>query len=266
MSSDRPGGRGVRISKAELEQVFRLRYGTPGQTGWGPRARHRVGYHTPDEFYEAVVAQLVSDGCSWLDVGCGRDLLPGNRTLAEALARRCGLLVGLDPDDTLDENPFVHRRVKSTLQDFRGDRAFDVVTMRMVAEHIRDPGPAIRSLARLTGAGSKLVVYTVHRWSPAAVAAWLIPFRYHHPIKRFLWGTDDRDTFPVWYRMNTRRRLATLLGGHGFSELSFWSLADCRISARFRALHRLELGLWRGLRALGVGYPESCLMGVYERQ
>lgn len=256
----------MQISDEGLEEVFRLRYGAPGTTGWGPRLRYRVGYYTPDEYYEALVADIVTDGCSWLDVGCGRDLMPGNRALADALARRCKLLVGLDPDDTLEENPFVHQRVRATVQDYRPDRVFDVVTLRMVAEHIKDPESAAHALARLTGTGSKLVIYTVHQWSPAALAARVVPHRLHHPIKRVLWGTEEKDTFPVVYRMNTRRRLAGLLGRYDLSERLFWYLDDCRVSASFRQLHRLELSLWRGLRTVGLRYPESCLLGVYEKR
>src|SRR4051812_19563509 len=126
----------MEIGKAELENVFRLKYGDPGMTGWGPELRRRFNYYTPEEYYEALVAKLIGSGCLWLDVGCGRDIFPSNRPLAIALVQQCGILVGLDPDDTLDENDLVHRREKSTIQDFRTDIYFDVVTMRMVAEHI----------------------------------------------------------------------------------------------------------------------------------
>ncbi|HEX8201004.1 MAG TPA: methyltransferase domain-containing protein [Isosphaeraceae bacterium] len=227
--------------------------------------RHRFGYFTPDDVYEAVVDSLVAEGSSWVDVGCGRDLLPGNRPLAKALAARCALLVGVDPDPTIEENPFVHRRIRVPIEEFRDDRLYDLVTLRMVAEHIQHPERAAEALARLTGPGARVVLYTVDRWSPAALTARVLPFGLHHPIKHLLWGTEEKDTFPVAYKMNSRRQLSRLMGAHGFVERWFARVDDCRSTGRFRALQWLELSLWRALRATGLGYPEGCLLGVYER-
>lgn len=67
------------------------------------------------------------------------------------------------------------------------------------------------------------------------------------------------------YRVNSRRRLATFLADHGFIERASWSLDDCRISARSRPIHHAELILWRTPRSSGIGYPESCPLGLYER-
>jgi SAM-dependent methyltransferase len=225
----------------------------------------RLGYFSPDEFYETTVAKLVGEGCRWIDVGCGRDVFPCNQALSRALADRCGILIGVDPDDTLDKNPFVHQHVKSAIDEFRTDQTFDVVTLRMVAEHIQDPAAAVASLARLTKPGGKVVVYTVNRWTPLAILAKIIPHGLHHPIKRILWKTEQRDTFPVSYRMNTRKRLARLFNAGGFTELYFAYLDDCRTFGRFRTLHSCELALWQLVRAFGLKYPENCLLAVYER-
>src|SRR5262249_26080851 len=94
-----------------LQQVFALKYGPDAELGWGPRLRAAHGYHTPDDWYEALLASVVVPGIRWLDVGCGRELCPNNRALASVLAARAGRLVGLDPDPTLQENPFVHEKV-----------------------------------------------------------------------------------------------------------------------------------------------------------
>jgi hypothetical protein len=124
----------------------------------------------------------------------------------------------------------------------------------------------VAALARLVRRGGKVVIYTVNQWTPIAVASWLVPFGLHHPVKRLLWRTEERDTFPVTYRMNTRRRLASLFKTQGFRETTFTYLDDCRTFHRFRSLHRLELRTWRFLQRFRLRYPETCLLGVYERQ
>lgn len=251
-----------------LRELVRLKHegGDPARYGWGTRLRLRFGYFTPDEVYESTVARVVHDHSSWLDLGCGRNVFPNNPGLARELAARCGCLVGVDPDPTIEENPYVHRRARTTIDDFRSDQAFDVVTLRMVAEHIEHPVATLEALARLTKPGGIVVVYTVNRWSPVSVISRVVPFGLHHAIKYLFWRTEEKDTFPVAYRMNTRRQLLRLFEGNGFREIGFSYLDDCRTFSRSRLMHRLELAAWRGLRALGLRYPENCLLGIYERE
>jgi glycosyltransferase involved in cell wall biosynthesis len=249
----------------ELEDVFRLKYASNGQLGWGSLLRRRFGYFTPDDIYESLVARLVDGDSFWLDIGCGRNLFPDNPSLSRLLAERAKLLVGVDPDMTIEENPYVHKRVRGTLDQFCPDRKYTLLTMRMVAEHIEDPISALKALAELAAPGGRVVVYTVNRWAPIALASAITPFRFRVFLKRLLWRTEDKDSFPVTYRMNTRKTLARLFGDFGFREVHFAYLDDCRTFARFRLLHRFELGFWRLLRALGLRYPETCLLGTYER-
>ena len=253
-------------SRAAVDAVLRARYGDPTTAGWAVRMRHRFGHATPDEVYEAVVDGLITDETRWLDVGCGRNIFPSNPTLAATLAERCARLVGVDPDPTLDENPYVHERVASTIDQFRCDAPFDVVTLRMVAEHVEHPQRAVAALSACTRAGGHVVVYTPNRFSPVPLITAVLPFGLHQPIKRLLWRTEAKDTFPTCFRMNTRRRLRALFDAGGFDEAGFAYLDDCRSFARFPPLLLAELSLWRGLRALGCSYPENCLLGVYRRR
>ncbi|HTE06827.1 MAG TPA: methyltransferase domain-containing protein, partial [Planctomycetota bacterium] len=198
-------------------------------------------------------------------IGCGHELFPSNKPLARLLADRAGLLVGVDPDETLEENPYVHRKVRALLTDFRPEQPFDLVTLRMVAEHIPDPEAAARALAGMVRPGGTVLIYTVNLWAPVSLIAKCVPFGLHHPLKKLLWRTDEKDTFPTYFRMNTRQRLAQLLGAHGLRETGFHYLDDCRTLQRFKLLNGLELSIWRALSALGLHYPETCLLGLYRR-
>lgn len=253
------------LTSDDLTTVARLRYGDPRRTGPLPRLWNRLQYFIPDVYYEAAVAKLIGADTAWLDIGCGRDVFPTNARLAEKLAKRCKLLVGIDPDATVAENRIVHVREQCTVEDFKTDLTFDVITLRMVAEHIAAPERALAALARLTKAGGKVVVFTINHLSPVSLAAWLIPFQLHHPIKRLLWKTEEKDTFPVAYQMNSKGRLRRLFEEHGFRESYFAHLSDCRTSFRFPVVHGAELMTWRVLHAFGLVYPENCLLGIYER-
>lgn len=253
-------------SRQDLERIFHTKYGDVETCGWSPRMRHRFGYFNPDDQYEALVDRLVDDQTTWLDAGCGRFLFPSNAPLARQLADRCAHLVGVDPDETLDENPYVHERAKVLIDDYRTDRQFDLVTLRMVAEHVAEPDVTAESLARLTRPGGRVVIFTIYKWSPVPLVTDIVPFGLHHPVKKYLWNTQSKDTFPVANKMNTRGALRRVFERHGFAESSFRYVDDCRTFANSKFLQWLELGTWRLLRTVGLHYPEVCLLAVYTRQ
>ncbi len=252
------------IDPAVLQRTVAAKYGDP-PPGWAPAMRARFGYFTPDDVYESLVDQLIAPGCRWLDVGCGRDVFPTNQGLARELSGRAGMLVGIDPDPTIQENPFVHVRVQAPLEAFDTTDTFDVVTARMVVEHVQNPEGFVAQLRRLAARNGLAVIYTVNRWAPVSVLSSLVPFALHHPVKAMLWGTEEKDTFPVEYRMNTRATLSSLMQRGGFRERHFQYLDDLRTLARFRWSSRAELLLWKSLKAIGLRYPETCLLAVYQR-
>lgn len=227
--------------------------------------RRRFSYFTPDDVYEAMVDSLVTEGCKWLDVGCGRDLFPSNGRLSRQLSERAGQLVGVDPAPTIEENPDLHRSVRCSIEDFDSDAVFDLVTLRMVAEHVERPERVLGALSRCTTSGSHVVVYTVNRFSPVPLITRIVPFALHHPIKRVLWRSEKKDTFPTCFRMNTRRSLRELFDAAGFAEAGFFYLDDCRTFGRFRPLVFAELTTRWLLRGCGLGYPENCLLGIYRK-
>ena len=146
-------------TQQQLLRIFHKKYGSAEDLDWGPGLRRRFGYLNPDDWYETIVYDLVTSGIKWLDIGCGRDIFPSNRLLAAELSKKCHLLVGVDPDPTILENPFLHESQNVVIEDFQHDEKFDLITLRMVAEHFENPQsvaaiPDDRSL-RYTGGMSE---------------------------------------------------------------------------------------------------------------
>jgi hypothetical protein len=136
----------------------------------------------------------------------------------------------------------------------------------MVAEHIADPEAAVAKLRELTRDGGRVVIYTPSKWAPVSLVAAATPMWFHHAAKRILHGTVPEDAFPTVYKMNTRRALNQIFASHGFVEESFLYLNDCRALAGWRITSLLELSCERVLRAIGLPYPETCLLGVYRKK
>jgi len=251
------------ITTTDLRRLSVVKYGPEESRGWGPTLRHRFGYYTPDDWYETLVDQLVTPSTRWLEVGCGRHIFPSNTPLAKELSSRCARLVGVDESDNIADNPYIHAYQQVYLEDFKTDEVFDLITFRMVAEHVRETDKLAAALTRLLAPGGRIVIYTVHRWAPVSVVAWLTPMAVHHALKGLLWKTEERDTFPVEYRMNTRGDLAEIFSKFGFEEKSYRLLSDCRTFQRWKLTNLMELAVWKGLGLLGLKYPELCILTSY---
>jgi 2-polyprenyl-3-methyl-5-hydroxy-6-metoxy-1,4-benzoquinol methylase len=254
------------VTQGQLTELFRHKYKSFGTPGWGPLLRLKFGYFNPDDIYEATVDSLITPDTEWLDVGCGRDVFPSNFPMAKILAERCRVLVGLDPSDNIDENPLIHERFKGFVEEFKTSRKFDLVTLRMVAEHIGNPAATVAALASFCKPGGRVVIYTVYKWSPVTVVSAAVPFQLHHVVKKVIWNTEEKDTFPTEYKMNTRRDLKRIFETAGFAEEQFSYLDDCRSLARWKITNSLELSVWKALHAVGLHYPEVCLLGTYRKQ
>ena len=252
-------------SAIELETLFRQKYGRPSETGWSPRQRHAFGYHLPADIYEALLSRLIVPGSHWLDVGGGHHLFPENPNLSRTLAERCAVVVAVDPSDNVRANPYVHERVQSMLEDYQTERTFDVATLRMVAEHVVDPDRMVQALHRLLRPSGTVVIFTVHSRSPLTILSRVLPFGWHHPIKKLFWGGEEQDTFPVQYKMNSKEVLKRLFEAQGFREVAFAYLDDLSTFGQFRIGSYIELLCWRALNRLGIRYPENCLLGVYQK-
>ena len=250
-------------SKLQLERSFSKKYGkTPN---WGPKMRKAFEYYTPDDHYEVVVDNLAGDRTNWIDVGCGRFIFQSNDTLAAELSERVQHLHGVDPDVTIEENKFIHAATKCQFEEFESDISFDLITLRMVAEHVQDPGALMAKIGDISADGSRVVVYTIYKYSPVPILTRLIPFSLHHRIKYIFWRTEEKDTFPVAYKMNSRNELKTLFNAWGFEEEYFTYLDDVRTLGNFKLGQYIELTISKLLNKIGLLYPEVCILGVYHK-
>jgi hypothetical protein len=76
----------------------------------------------------------------------------------------------------------------------------------------------------------------------------LVPFSLHHPIKALFWGSEEEDTFPVRYKMNSRAALKRVFDSAGLSEILFSKLDDLSIWSRYRLMNYAELMTWSVMR------------------
>lgn len=254
-----------KISDEELEYVVRLKASNGRAIGPSPLRRKKFGFYTPSEKYEAVLNRLLQPRDQWLDLGGGRDIFPHNAILSEKLVQRCSRIVGIDPSSNIHENPYLTERFQGFLEDYTGQRGFNLISLRMVVEHVSDPPSLVAQISKSLRAGGYVIILTVWDYSPITWISWMTPSYAHFPIKKFFWGGEEKDTFPVKYRMNSLFKLKQLFAREGMTPEMLELVADCSATNRWPMINSIELSAWSVLRTIGLPYPESNILAVFRK-
>ena len=167
------------------------------------------------EAYATFVSEHLSASSVWLDAGCGNRLLETDLDALETwLTARCKNIVGMDVLVTS------HRNIKSLVQGSLyhlpfADNSFDLITCRMVVEHLDDPAKAFAEINRCLVPDGAVIVITPNLRNYGifgnAVATKVLREEWRLKLVHSSDARADTDIFPVRYRANTMSRLARLL-------------------------------------------------------
>jgi SAM-dependent methyltransferase len=138
-----------------------------------------------------------------LAVGIDPDLLSLRELRAQALPRACGLAGCL---------PF-------------SDEAFDLICCSWVLEHLPDPEGAFREVARVLAPGGRFVFVTPNRRHPLLALNRVLHWTSGALVDR-LYGREAEDTFPAFYRANTRKQIDHWAGRAGLRPVAFHHVGD----------------------------------------
>ena len=161
-----------------------------------------------DQWCELVKTHL-ADHSTVLEIGGG-----STHNLTRLLRPRAERLIGLDVDPVIRENPLLDLPIVYDGKNFEGiqDGSIDVAVSDWVNEHISNPLTHFCEVSRVLKPGGCYIFRTVNLFHYKALGAHLIPHRVQVPLARWLRHSapDAYDPYKVFYRANTRRRIATL--------------------------------------------------------
>ncbi len=225
----------------------RLRFSelfAPGANG------HAVRH--PQRIYFERIETVLKPQTRWLDVGCGRQLLPWwMKEQAEWEARlvaSASLLVGLDPDfAAVRDNRSCHWRLNATAAALPfADESFDLVTCNMVFEHVRQPREVLTEIRRVLRPGGRLLALTPNWLDIVTLTARAVPNRWHPAIVSRLEARKAEDVYPTYFRFNRPATIERLLAKTGFKHRSIKPLEQPATYSHVPIVARAEQ-LWHKL-------------------
>jgi SAM-dependent methyltransferase len=162
-----------------------------------------------------------------LDVGCGRGAYgedPVNiRRDLRIFKGKVAKVIGVDVDPDAGENPY--------LDEFHliqgdtwpvPDNSVDLIVCDNVLEHVPNPDLMFMEMRRVLKDGGYLCIRTPNRWSYVALAASLIPNKYHSKVTSVAQeGRKEEDVFPTLYRCNTARKLEAMMKKMGIEGVAY---------------------------------------------
>lgn len=165
-----------------------------------------------DQYQDAVAAVTDSTTCL-LDIGCGR------MSLAQQAIQTAYYTVGIDlMHSDLLENYTVNARAMANAVSLPfPDGYFDVLISQWVVEHFNEPTAAFREMNRVLRPGGHLVFLTTNANNYIPLFSRLVPdslqkFLIHRLLRRPI-----HESFPTFFRANTRRALKRITAESGFS-------------------------------------------------
>ncbi|MES2177454.1 MAG: class I SAM-dependent methyltransferase [Gemmatimonadota bacterium] len=200
---------------------------------------------------------------TWLDLGCGHQLLPDWRLEAEReMVTQVPVVVGIDYDM---ESLRKHRSLRTVARadarslPFSSD-TFDLVTANMVVEHLDDPTRQFAEIGRVLKPGGRFVFHTPNSLSYDVRIARLLPDSLKQHLARILEGRQESDVFPTHYRANSLEDITRVATAAGLDLESAVFVSTLPVFASVPPLALAELLALRVLRRDSLAPYRSNIM------
>lgn len=214
-----------------------------------PEYRHRY------EIYNELLVDSLSTNVVWLDIGCGR-----NEYLAY-YGDRAGEAIGIDR--LIDKNKTGARFLQADLRKIPLQTGYgDLITLRMVAEHLENIPADLFEVERLLRPGGKLIILTTNILSPMVFLPRLLPYSVTRRLIQMVFNVGANDIFPTHHRFNTPRKLAK-----GFNAMKLIRLDFLEQAPLPQPALTVVFGLWYYVTKLpGLNYSRSNLLAIFEKK
>lgn len=168
-------------------------------------------YPKTSDLYFNLIKSYLSKNVKVLNAGCGKGI--ENIIYKNA----SNFSVGLD----LNRNNLKMNQLHNCLvnADMEGlpftDEYFDLIISQDVFEHLKNPYKVFGEFSRILKPGGHIVFLTPNIYGYVSIASIFTPFRFHLFFNKLM-GRKESDSFPTFYRANSKRRLKKICEKTGF--------------------------------------------------
>ena len=223
--------------------------------------------HTQTVYRDWLLGAL-SNGCDWLDLGCGHQILPPWVNADEAgMIARCHKAVGIDLDlPSLRRNALLRNRIMGTLEHLPfSNGSFDLVTANMVVEHLRTPEAVLAEVSRVLRPGGRFIFHTPNRNAPSLRLAARTPQRLKTGLVWILERRRGEDVFPTHYEMNTPEDIRRHASQAGLQVERLERLSSVAVTAILGPLALPELFFLRMLHSERFSGLRSNILAILRK-
>lgn len=172
----------------------------------------------PYRIFEGRINALLRNDHVLLDAGCGR-----SAPLLTKFQGKAKRLIGVELVD------FTPKARESGIELLNNDlskidlesESVDIVISRSVLEHIENIGPVYKEIHRVLKPGGHFLFLVPNLWDYVSLGSLMIPNRFHAWLVNKMEGRATEDTFPAFYKSNSRSAVSKLASQHGFDMLTF---------------------------------------------
>jgi ubiquinone/menaquinone biosynthesis C-methylase UbiE len=165
-----------------------------------------------NDFFRSLVLKYLDNTKTCLDIGAGRGALP--QMAFKGVAKK---VYGIDPSEAVMNNPYLDEANVGFGENMPyPDALFDLVYANNVLEHISNPEEFLAEVNRVLKTSGIFIAKTPNTNHYMPLFAKLLPEKLHdwyHKLK----GRPSEDTFPAFYKMNSKSSLSQLANKTGFS-------------------------------------------------
>ena len=200
-------------------------------------------------FFSRVNA-LIESHFTVLDVGCGRGEYKDDPALLRRNLRnlkgKAAKTIGIDVDKAAHDNPCIDefRLIESETWPVEDD-SIDLLICDHVLEHLDQPEQFFSEIRRVLKDGGYLCIRTPNRWCYIAIAATLIPNKFHSKVTSVVQDSrKEEDVFPTRYKCNSRRKIKNIMEKNGLDGVVYCYEAEpsylsfSKIAYFFGVLHQ----------------------------
>ncbi len=167
----------------------------------------------PYRHLERLIEAQLQPGDTLLEVGCGR-----SAPVLSKLIGRAERLIGVDPV-TFELDPELAEHIELVNGDMANtglaSGSVDLAISRALMEHVERPRPALAEMHRVLKPGGRYIFLAPNMGDYGSIAAWLTPNKLHPAIVNKVEGRALNDTFPAYFRCNTRSAVKRLADSTG---------------------------------------------------